>query len=302
MFARVSRLGRALLLLASISWTRGAAQTPGPEIARFIAVRDSTFVLRHVRVIDGTGAAARDDQSIVVANGRITAVGPAGSTPAPAGAKQLDYAGHTVLPGLVGMHEHLYYTASISDQLGADGALDQPGYLVTEIPSTAPRLYLAAGVTTARTTGSVEPYTDLEVKARIESGHMPGPRLDLTGPYLEGPGSFVRQMHAAHRTRRRRTAGGLLGRRGHDVVQGLHAAHPRRAAHGHRATPTAAVSRSPDISARSPGRRRSRPGSTASSTGRCSPIPSSCPTRSPTPALRLPGKDPGPGSRWEGPR
>jgi imidazolonepropionase-like amidohydrolase len=193
--ASASRLGRVLLLLASMPGAHGAAQTPGPQVAPFIAVRDSKFVLRHVRVIDGTGAAAREDQSVVVANGRITAVGPAGSTPAPAGAKQLDYAGYTVLPGLVGMHEHLYYTASISDQLGADGRLDEPGYLVTEIPSTAPRLYLAAGVTTARTTGSVEPYTDLEVKARIESGRMPGPRLDLTGPYLEGPGSFAGQMH-----------------------------------------------------------------------------------------------------------
>jgi imidazolonepropionase-like amidohydrolase len=41
----------------------------------------------------------------------------------------------------------------------------------------------------------VEPYTDLEVKRRIEEGRMPGPRLDLTSPYLEGPGSFAGQMH-----------------------------------------------------------------------------------------------------------
>jgi len=195
MSASASQLGRVLLLLASMPGGRGAAQTPGPEVAPFIAVHDSTFVLRHVRVIDGTGEAVRDDQSVVVANGRITAVGPAGSISAPAGARQLDYTGFTVLPGIVGMHEHLYYTTSISDQLGADGKLDEPGYLVNEIPSTGPRLYLAAGVTTARTTGSVEPYTDLEVKARIESGRMPGPRLDLTGPYLEGPGSFAGQLH-----------------------------------------------------------------------------------------------------------
>jgi imidazolonepropionase-like amidohydrolase len=164
-------------------------------VAPFVAVHDSAFALRHVRLIDGTGAAPLDDQTVVVAGGRITGVGPAASTPIPAGDTTLDYAGYTVLPGLVGMHEHLYYTASISDQAGAGGRLDEPGYLVTEIPTTAPRLYLAAGVTTARTTGSVEPYTDLEVKRRIEEGRMPGPRLDLTSPYLEGPGSFAGQMH-----------------------------------------------------------------------------------------------------------
>jgi imidazolonepropionase-like amidohydrolase len=190
--ARLSGLG----LLVAISFAvPAAAQTPANEVTPFVAVRDSAFALRHVRLIDGTGAAPADDQTVVVAGGRITRVGPAASTPIPAGTRTLDYAGYTVLPGLVGMHEHLYYTATISDQVGPGGKLDEPGYLVTEIPTTAPRLYLAAGVTTARTTGSVEPYTDLEVKHRIEEGRMPGPRLDLTSPYLEGPGSFAGQMH-----------------------------------------------------------------------------------------------------------
>lgn len=174
---------------------RAVAQTPGAGVMPFVVVHDSTFVLRHVRIVDGTGAAPIDDQSLVVVGGRITSVGSAMTTPIPDGARTLDYAGYTVLPGFVGMHEHLYYTASISDQLGADGSIDEPGYLVTEIPTSAPRLYLAAGVTTARTTGSVEPYTDLEVRSRIEAGRMPGPRLDLTAPYLEGPGSFAGQLH-----------------------------------------------------------------------------------------------------------
>ena len=61
------------------------------------------------------------------------------------------------------MHDHLYYTDSASVQFSA-ASLDEPGIFVAEIPYTAPRLYLAAGVTTMRTTGSVEPYTDLKVK------------------------------------------------------------------------------------------------------------------------------------------
>ena len=174
---------------------RAPAQTPGPEVMPFIAMNERVAVLRHVRVIDGTGAAARDDQSIVIADHRIVAVGPASSTPAPAGAKTFDYPGYTVIPGLVGMHDHLYYTASISVQRSADGHIDEPGVLVNEIPFTGPRLYLAGGVTTARTTGSVEPYTDLQVKHRIDDGRMPGPRLDATAPYLEGAGTRFGQMH-----------------------------------------------------------------------------------------------------------
>src|SRR6059058_6095410 len=60
---------------------------------------------------------------------------------------------------------------------------------------SAPRLYLAAGVTTMRTTGSVEPYTDLALKREIDAGHLVGPHLDVTSPYLEGPGSFFIQNH-----------------------------------------------------------------------------------------------------------
>src|SRR5436305_8669013 len=58
-----------------------------------------------------------------------------------------------------------------------------------------PRLYLASGLTTARTAGSLEPYTDLNIKKMIDSGKMPGPKLYITGPYLEGKGAFAPQMH-----------------------------------------------------------------------------------------------------------
>jgi len=58
-----------------------------------------------------------------------------------------------------------------------------------------PRLYLAAGVTTIRTTGTLEPYTDLELKRLIDARKMVGPEMYVTGPYLEGPGAFTPQMH-----------------------------------------------------------------------------------------------------------
>lgn len=152
------------------------------------------IVLNHVRVIDGTGAAAKENQTVVISDGKIQAVGSSGSVMIPANAQQLDRTGYTVIPGLVGMHNHLYYTNSFSVQL-TKGEIEEPGLAIVELPFSAPRLYLAAGVTTMRTTGSLEPYTDIKVKERIDAGLMPGPKMDLTAPYLEGKPTFFAQMH-----------------------------------------------------------------------------------------------------------
>lgn len=165
-----------------------------PDVAPFVSVSAPAIVLNHVRVIDGTGVAAKEDQAVVIVNGNIQSIGPASSTQTPAGARVLDRTGYSVIPGLVGMHDHLYYTASASVQFSG-GEIGEPGIFVTELPYTAPRLYLAAGVTTMRTTGSVEPYTDLKIKHRIDAGLMPGPALDASAPYLEGPHTRFAQMH-----------------------------------------------------------------------------------------------------------
>jgi hypothetical protein len=83
------------------------------------------------------------------------------------------------------MHDHLFYP---------DGAGGYP-VLYSELGYSAPRLYLAGGVTTIRTTGSIEPATDIELKKLIDQGKLPGPHIVVTGPYLEGAGSFTPQMH-----------------------------------------------------------------------------------------------------------
>ncbi|MBV9674716.1 MAG: amidohydrolase family protein [Acidobacteriaceae bacterium] len=154
--------------------------TPGTE--PFIALPERSLALLHVRVIDGTGSAARDNQTVIIANGQIRAVGASESTPVPADMRQIDLSGHTVFPGLVGMHEHLFYPSG-----GGVPIYSEQAY-------SAPRLYLASGITTMRTGGSLEPYTDINIKRLIDSGKMPGPKMDATGPYIEGPGSFSIQM------------------------------------------------------------------------------------------------------------
>src|SRR5215468_8776745 len=153
-----------------------------PEVKEFIRVDSPVIALDHVRVIDGTGAAARDDQTIVISGGKITAIGSASSTKTPENANHIDFTGYTALAGLVGMHDHLFYPSA--------------GRLYHDMPFSFPRLYLAAGVTTIRTTGSLEPYTDLEIKKSIEAGKTVGPKMNATGPYLEGQGLPLLQVHA----------------------------------------------------------------------------------------------------------
>ncbi len=191
---RSLRLRRLLALAGTGLLSLAAAPqvpAPGPEVRKFLQFEDRLVALTHVRVIDGTGAAARDERTVILRDGRIEAVGDA-SLAVPGGAKVLDLAGRTVYPGLVGMHNHLMYTASVN--LDADGRIPPPGGLVTPVAFTAPRLYLASGVTTIRTTGSIEPHLDLNLRDRIDAGEMPGPRIDVTAPYLEGSGTFFPQM------------------------------------------------------------------------------------------------------------
>jgi hypothetical protein len=90
------------------------------------------------------------------------------------------------------MHNHMFYIAR--PNIDASGHSDDP-LVVPQMTFSAPRLYLANGVTTMRTTGSVEPYADLNVKSEIDKGAMVGPHMDVTGPYLEGSGSYFIQMH-----------------------------------------------------------------------------------------------------------
>lgn len=158
-----------------------AAQNFSSQVKAFIKVDAPVVALTHVRVIDGTGAPARDDQTIVLSKGKIESVADASSATVPKDAQILDLHGYTVVPGLVGMHDHMFYPAGNG--------------VFSEMAFSFPRLYLAAGVTTIRTTGSLEPYTDLELKHAIDAGQMPGPKMHVTGPYLEGKGSWAIQMH-----------------------------------------------------------------------------------------------------------
>jgi imidazolonepropionase-like amidohydrolase len=170
------------------------AQQPSlsPATQQYVRVNAPKVILEHVRVIDGTGTPAVDDQNIVIEGGKITAINAGTNIGTVAGATVLHLRGYSVMPGIVGMHNHLFYIAE--PNFKSDWSAEPP-ILVPQMTFSAPRLYLAAGVTTMRTTGSVETYADLNLKREIDAGRLPGPHLDVSGPYLEGPGSFALQMH-----------------------------------------------------------------------------------------------------------
>ena len=167
------------------SVTALSAQPPAlaPATRAFVAVDAPVVAFTHARVIDGTGAPPKADQTVIVRNGVIAAIGDAGATAVPPGAHVIDLTRKTLIPGLVMLHEHMFYPA------GGGGAYNDLVY-------SFPRLYLAGGVTTMRTGGNMAGYTDFNVKRMIDAGQMPGPKMDATGPYLEGPGLPIPSVKA----------------------------------------------------------------------------------------------------------
>jgi hypothetical protein len=158
----------ALISFVFLSTFRAAlAQPPSALSDAMRLLRDAPRVaLRNLRVVDGTGAPARPNQTLLIESGRILAVGSPDDISIPEGTKTLDLDGRTVLPGLVMLHEH-----------------------TGNQPLIAARLFLAFGITTGRTAGTDHPYADLNLKRRIDAGRVPGPELHLTGPFFTGEGS-----------------------------------------------------------------------------------------------------------------
>src|SRR6185369_1454689 len=157
-------LAAASAIMCAVSTNAAPVLAPppplGPEVQPFVHVPAGRIAITHLRIIDGTGVAPVDDATLLIDGEKIGALLPSGAA-VPAGYRVLDGTGETAMPGLVGMHNHMFYIAR--PNLDASGHSDAP-LVVPQMTFSAPRLYLANGVTTMRTTGSVEPYADLNVK------------------------------------------------------------------------------------------------------------------------------------------
>jgi enamidase len=178
---------RSVVTLLALAVPLAAQQSRGrPTLTNavreaFVAVDTPVVALTHVRVIDGTGAPARDNQTVVIRDGSIASVGDASRTQIPPSALVMDLSGKSVIPGLVLVHEHLYYPTG-------------PG-VYANLSESFTRLYLAGGVTSMRTGGNMNGYGEINVKKSIDRGERAGPWIDATAPYLEGPGLGLAQVH-----------------------------------------------------------------------------------------------------------
>jgi hypothetical protein len=184
-YARHLRASRRAV--ASVIFLRAAAlmaQNPRyPGVRPFVAVDAPLIALEHVRVIDGTGAAAREDQAIVIAEGKIRPVGPASEVPIPAGVQRVDLTNQTVIPGLVGMHEHLFYSGAgvaIYTEHGFRGSVSRVYIWRVALPRRARR----------------EPWnrTPTSTSEIDRCGPHAGTQVLITAGYLEGKGMFTPQM------------------------------------------------------------------------------------------------------------
>lgn len=174
----------------------------------------STFALTHLRVIDGSGRPGLNDQTILVESGRITAVAPSATASLPPSVESLDYRGKSVIPGLVGMHDHLFY------QIGAS----ETTWVNAQSPFA--KLYLAAGVTTIRTAGTIDFEADRRLKERIESGKEAGPTIHLTAPYLNA-GDDTANVVATFAEKGATSFKAYTSLRGSELKAAIEAAHAR---------------------------------------------------------------------------
>ncbi|MGH7243795.1 MAG: amidohydrolase family protein [Phycisphaerales bacterium] len=181
----------ALLGLFTVS-AAGAAPQFADGVKPYIRASTPRIILTHVRIIDGTGKEAIVDQNVTIEAGKIGAIEPGADVAAAPDTTVFDMHGRTVLPGLVGMHEHMYYVAL--PNLAASGRSEDP-ILAPQMMFTSPRLYLACGVTTVRTAGSIEGQSDINLRDQIDAGQLIGPHMDVTAPVLQGKGGPLMQFY-----------------------------------------------------------------------------------------------------------
>ena len=179
-------LNLTLLIVSQISF----GQELSKQVTDFIEVKDSIVIIKNVTLIDGTGAAVKYNQDILLKNNRISALGKTGELKVPKNVRIIDGNGKTVIPGLIMMHEHLFHAKPFFGS-----------YKAVHMTNTFPQLYLAGGVTTMRTAGSIEANADLNIKNLIEKGKRLGPTINVSTPHIEREGrvgDYIAQLQSLY--------------------------------------------------------------------------------------------------------
>jgi len=170
----MKRFALALALVAAAAPTARAAE-------KAPAAPKPTLALVGGQVIDGYEGPPIHDGVVLIAGDRIVAVGPRSEVAVPAGVPVVDTRGMSVLPGLMDMHVHLMILGH-SDYEYWDKAY--VGKFRDDVMPIAAKQLLMSGVTTVRDLGA--PLEDsLVIRKKIASGEIPGPRLFVSGPFIQ---------------------------------------------------------------------------------------------------------------------
>ena len=175
-----------ILWITLLTFTSSFSQDLSDEVSEFVNIKDSVFAITEVTLIDGTGGAIKTNQDVLIVKGKIHAINSNGQEKFPEGTRIIDGKGKTLIPGLIMLHEHLFYGKPYNGK-----------YKAVHMTYTFPPLYLAGGVTTMRTAGSLEANADLNIKNLIDAGKVLGPNIDVTTPHIEREG-FIPQLQSLY--------------------------------------------------------------------------------------------------------
>ena len=165
--------------------------------AMSVAAAESSVLLLPAGVWTADGDVTHAGWAVLVHDGAIAAVGPAGKIDAPADTTRIELPGATLTPGLIDLHVHLFLHP-YNETLWNDQVLEEPQDYRTLEAAEHARVTLLAGFTTLRDLGTEGAgYADVSLKRAIDEGLIPGPRLFIatraivaTASYGPGPKGF----------------------------------------------------------------------------------------------------------------
>lgn len=136
----------------------------------YIKHNEDLIVFTNVTVVDGTGKSLKQNQTVIIENGIFKDMGNDTDIKVPQNAKTINLKGKTIIPGIIGMHNHLHI----------------PRF--PDVGDVAAKLYLASGVTTIQTCGAASPYNELKLSNRIKDAKQVGPEIIPSAPFITGQG------------------------------------------------------------------------------------------------------------------
>lgn len=166
----MKKLTLILLSFSILSFGQKTNTAPPDPLKNSLNSDLRTIAFTNAFVVDGTGNPGKQSQTIIIENGIFKSVGNRAEVEIPEKATIFNLQGKTVIPGIIGMHNHLHI----------------PGF--PDVGAVAAKLYLASGVTTIQTCGAAAPHKELDLSKQIARGNATGPDIIPSAPFITGSG------------------------------------------------------------------------------------------------------------------